>query len=127
MNIKQISIKEDSTTIKASTKAGTTIAITSDQIHRQEMGQALRCLAKIAADVLKHDVDLMQVRSIAITENKKGVQFVKLGGVLAAVSKDGQAKPGKFSTSKIEITLMINPLINELEKEAQAFMQEAMR
>jgi hypothetical protein len=59
----------------------------------------------IVASLHKHDAELLQVRSVVWSENKKGVEYVKLGGVLAAPSEDAPKKPGKFSTPKIEIDL----------------------
>ena len=126
MELKSISIKDDAITIKAVRQAGTTIAITSDKICRSEFGEAVKGLAVVAGGVLKHDAELMAVRSVAVSVNKKGVEFVKLGGVLASQSKDGEAKPGRFTTGKIEVKEGVRLAMKAMTDEAQEYMRLAM-
>ena len=125
MKITSISIKDTDCTIKWTTTNGTEFTVKSDKTFPATFGEAVSGLAKVAAVVLNHDAELMAVRSITVTENKKGVEFVKLAGLLAGVSKDGAAKPGKFTTPKIEITLFAREAMKAMTDEAEGYARGA--
>ena len=121
VKITSISIKDTDCTIKWTTPNGTEFTVKSDKTFPASFGEAVAGLAKVAASILTHDAELLCVRTITVTENKKGIEFVKLAGLLAGVSKDGAVKPGKFVTPKIEITLFAREAMKLMTDEARAW------
>ena len=118
MKITSIRISDADCTIKWHTTNGTEFSVKSDKTFPVTFGAAVSGLAKVAATVLNHDAELMAVKSIVVSEKKKGIEYVKLAGLLAGVSKDGAVKPGKFTTPKIEITLFAREAMKVVTDEA---------
>ena len=121
MKITSIKITDSDCRIAWHTTNGTEFTVKSDKTFPATFGAAVSGLAKVAATVLNHDPDLMAVRSIVVTENKKGIEYVKLSGLLAGVSKDGTVKPGKFVTPKIEVTLFAREAMKAMTDEAAGY------
>jgi hypothetical protein len=121
VKINTIKISDSDLTIKWTTPNGTEFTVKSDKTFPGSFGAAVAGLAKVAAAVLTHDAELLCVRSIVVSENKKGIEFVKLAGLLAGVSKDGAVKPGKFVTPKIEITLFAREAMKLMTDEARGY------
>jgi hypothetical protein len=105
MKIQSIKITPDNAAIAWTDGSGNEWTLRTMLAFPPAFGEALKGLSAIVASLHKHDAELLQVRSVVWSENKKGVEYVKLGGVLAAPSEDAPKKPGKFSTPKIEIDL----------------------
>ena len=125
MKIISIKITDYDCTIKWSTENATTWSLTTDRKFSPEFGDAISALGKVAAVRLSHDAELLSVRSVVISENSKGIAYVKLAGVLAGVSTDATAKPGKFSTPKIEVDLFAKDEVRAMEKAAKQYAKEA--
>ena len=125
MKITSIKITDTDCTIAWHTPNGTEFTVKSDKTFPASFGAAVAGLAKVAAAVLTHDAELLCVRTITVTENKKGIEFVKLAGLLAGVSKDGAVKPGKFVTPKIEITLFAREAMKLMTDEARGYAKAA--
>ncbi len=124
MKLISITIKDDSCTVKWQNANHSEWSVSSDRIMGSRFGDAVKGLAEVASKSINHDAGLMAVRSIVVSENKKGVLYVKLAGVLAAASKDGQGKPGKFSTPKIEVSLFVADKMKEMELAAEGYAME---
>ena len=121
MKILSITIKDDECVIKWESSNKARWSVSSDRLMGARFGDAVKMLAEVASRSIKHDPDLMSVRSIVVSENKAGVTFVKLSGVLASVNNGPIAKPGKFTTPKIEITLFANAEMKEMEEAAKEY------
>lgn len=124
MKLISITIGDEDCRIKWESKNHSVWTVASNRVMGERFGKAVKALSGVAAKSINHDAELMAVRSVVVSENKKGINFVKLSGVLAALSKDGQGKPGKFTTPKIEITLFANEQMKEMELAAGGYVKE---
>jgi hypothetical protein len=123
MKIKSITINGEFTTVAWTSEGGAEWQVTADRLIDGEFGVAMAALNQVAAQTLHHPAEEMSVRKIKLTERKKdGMEFVQLSGVLAAHSKDGKGKPGKFSTGKIQVDLLAK---NEVSKVSMAAIEWA--
>ena len=125
MKIINITIKPEECVVKWETSNRAKWSVSSDRLLGKRFADSIHALSAVAAKSINHDAWLMAVRSITVSEDKKGITFVKLAGVLA-VPLDPRAggKPGKFATPKIEITLFANAEMKELEESAKEYAKE---
>lgn len=120
MKIISITIKDEECIIKWQSSNLARWSVSSDRLFGSRFGDAVKEMANVAATAIKHDPELMAVRTIAVSENKKGVEYVKLSGVLAVPAK-ADSKPGKFSTPKIEIGLFARQEMAEVCEAAKEY------
>jgi hypothetical protein len=124
MKIISITIKPEECVVKWESSNGAKWSVSSARQMGSRFGDAVKGLSTVAAKSINHNAELMAVRAITVSENKKGVTFVKLAGVLDVVSNDPTAKPGKFATPKIEITLFANAEMKAMEEAAKEYARE---
>lgn len=125
MKIKSITIKDEITAVSWTSSNGAEWQVKADRLIDGAFGEAMRNLTAVASQVLHHPKEEMQVRSVKLTERAKdGMEFVQLSGVLAAHSKDGKGKPGKFATGKIQVDLLARQEITAVSTEAVEWCQQ---
>ena len=107
MKIKSIKIDGEFTAVAWVSESGAEWQVKADRLIDGDFGAAMKNLTAVASQVLHHPAEEMQVRVVKLTERAKdGMEFVQLSGVLAAHSKDGKGKPGKFATGKIQVDML---------------------
>lgn len=121
MKIISIQIKDEEAVIKWESKSKARWSVSSARLLGARFADSIKSLSTVAAKSVSHADDMMAVRSIVVSEDKKGISFVKLSGVLAATVNNPFAKPGKFTTPKIEITLFANEEMKEVEEAAKQY------
>jgi hypothetical protein len=120
--IHEIKITDDYCRIKISNDQDE-ITIKRTELIGKRFADAVTAVCLIAAKTINHDADMMSVRQISFTRDKQDRQFVKVSGVLAAITSDPFAKPGKFTSPKIEATLFNNGELREIKEAAQEYVK----
>jgi hypothetical protein len=123
MKLISIVIGDEDCRIKWESKNHSVWTVASSREMGKRFGDAVKALSGVAAKSINHDAELMAVRSVVVSENNKGITFVKLAGVLAA-TQNQEGKAGKFTTPKIEITLFANAEMREMETAAGGYVKE---